>query len=691
MELGKQLSSKLFLNLLIFGLLFEGTLIFLIFVRFRNPLNSSLDEIIELTESKIISLNEKLNRNSNTLIYKYISDLKLITTHIIHYQKASNNSNKKFFNNYLEKKKWYPTDDYNYPNETNKNRYYDDQLKEFNYIDILEEKFKNNYNHNDIINSLFKESEFNIIGIYNYTNEVIKESEIKLSYYFISILKSIFIRRYILKRNDIDYLRFILTQNNCSFIYPYDRSHKSKTIILFKEKISLLHEYNSNKCKSYSLSLNTNYITFYSYFNDDNIIFCLVQFGPNNQTTSDKSQTLCLEIESSKFLKGILWEKQTEIDLSIVLLNNSEIQPIYHENSDYYRTMKETFNGDKYDKYNFSSRIKLFHILYYRLFSKYPNLNFTKEFFEDIKNEYQIIKQEVLDKINNIEESYCNNNNEEIECQKDTSKIIIYPFLIETMQLDNLYNLDIEGTSIKYPIFYSISIIESNKNITKHNIFKIMDNKTIKLFFFFITTLVITIIFIWLLMEIINNILLSSIYKIKDGLKAFDEMVEGSQTIDINKILKYENKILTSNKEMKILNEMSNNIKKMIIIQIVMNNKNGNNNMYLNNSRLCNIILKMKNSTIKEICLIILGYHHFKKRLYLISENEFNLVLNNIINKEKNINIENDNTDQELKETIKRFNDITYLNDNSILKGINETILPNIKIKFAKQKIIYLQ
>ena len=715
MELGKELSRKLFYYLLIFGILFEITLILLISLRFRNPLNKTLDDIIQLAESKIISLNEKINSNSNMLIYKYISDLKLITGHIIHYQMAYNgNSNNTFFSNYINRKKWLFTDDSNYPNVTNTNKYYDEKLKVFNYIDILETKFKNNYDHNEIINTLFDEAEFDLIGFYNYSNFLLSDFEIKLSYFSISILKSIYIRRYILKRNNTDYLRFILTQNNYSFIYPYDRSNNSKAISLFKEKLNLLHEYNTDKCKNYSFSINRNYITFYSYFSNDIIIFCLVNFENAKETTSDKNQAVCSEIDTSKFLNGFFWKNQTEIDLTIVFLNNSEIEPIYHKNSDYYNSIQETFNNEKYGKYKFYSEIKLFHILYYRLFSKYPNLNITNEFLEEINIEYNLIKEKLIEKINEIEESYCDDinnitqihhisfdviktncykmpNNHKINCKKDTVKIVVYAFLLETRHLDKNYFIDIEGTNIVYPIFYSISIIESNPNISKKNIFKIMDNKTIKLFFFFVFTLIVSIILIWIIMESINNTLLSSICQIMNGLKNFDEMIEEKKNIDINKILQYENKILIVNKEMEILNNISMNIKKMIILQLVMNYRNENSYQYLNNSRICNIILKMKNSTIKEKYLIVLGYHHFKKKLYKIAEDEYNLVLSNLINKEKKINLNNDNNaESDLKEIIKRFNDITYLNDNSILKGINETILPNIKIKFEKQKIIYL-
>ena len=712
MELGKELSKKLFYCLLMFGVSFEVCLIILISVRFKKPLIQTMNEIIELTEVKVISLNEKLNRNINLLIYKYISDLKLITGHIIQYQISNSNSNKQFFVNYEDKKKWILADDYNYPNITHQNHYYNETLKEFSYLDILEEKFKNNYDQNEIINELFEETEFDIIGIYNYTDIIYNEIEMSKSLFYISILKSIYIRRYLLKRSKLDYLRFILTQNNFSFIYPYDRSYNSIAISLFKEYINLVHEYNTNKCNNYISSINTNYITFYSYFTNDIIIFCLVSYGGINETTSDKSHTICSEINASKFLDGFFWKNQTEIDLSIVFLNKGEIEPIYHKDSEFYNSIKNIFNDDKYGDYKFNSKIRLFHLLYYRLFLKYPNLNFTNGFLEEIINEYNIIKSLLIDKINEIEESYCdiynrnekhnisiditktncykNPNDHEIKCQKDLFKIVIYAFLIETRQLDPSHYVEIEGTSNIYPIFYSISIIESNPNITSKTILLIMDNKTVKLFFFFLFTLIVIIILILIILEIINTTLLSSILQIMAGLKGFDEMIEESKNLDINKILKYEDKILIGNKEMRILNNISNLIKKMIILQIVINNKNENNHKYLNNSRLNNIILKMKASAIKEICLNVLGYHHFKKRLYQIAENEFNLVLNGVVNKEKKINLNNDNIDSELKETIKRFNDITYLNDNSILKGINETILPNIKVKFVKQRIIYL-
>ena len=492
MELGKEISRKLFYYLLIFGILFEISLIILISVRFKNPLNEAIKDITTLTETKILTLNEKLNINCKALIYKYLSDLKLIAAHKNKFRKASEKTKNKFFDNYNERKKWLPVDDYNYPNKTHNNRYYDEN-KGFNYLEILEEQFKNIYNYNEIINELFNEEEFDLIGIYNIQKESFNSFLEKLSFYYISILKSIYIKRYIIKRYKLGYLRFVITINNISFIYPYDRSNNSKTISLSKENISLLHEYNSDKCKTYSSSINTNYITFFSYFSNDIILFCLVDFGITNLKTFDRAETICSEISTSKFLSGFFLKNQEEIDLSIVFLNKGELEPIYHKDSDYYNSMKETFSKEKFGNYTFTSRISLFHILYYRLFSKFPNLTFSDYFLEDLIIEYRIIKEQLIEKINEIEETFCNNQinqihnisidviktncfkepvSHKIKCLKDISKIIIFAFLIETRQLDIKNYIDIEETLITYPIIYSISIIDNNPNITKDNIFK---------------------------------------------------------------------------------------------------------------------------------------------------------------------------------------------------------------------------
>ena len=705
MELSKEITRKLFLLLFIFGLLFEIALIALILNIFKRPLINSINEIIQFIELTMLSLNEKLNLNCNSLIYKYIIDLKLIAKHTIVYQKGSN-FNSTFYLNYKYRKKIISATDYKYPNKTLTNQYYE-ELKGFNYLEKLEKKFKNS-DHNEIINKLFNEDEFDLIGIY--TNKTLSEYEIINSFYFISILKSIYIRRFIIKRNETDYIRFIIKQSDISLIYPYDRYNNSMTISLFEKNISLLHKYNSNLCQKFILFHNPNHFTFYSHLTKDFIVFCLVAFLNEEDTTSDKATSICLEINTTNFLHGFIWKDQTELELSIVFLNNNEIEPIYHENSEYYQMIKNAFKSEVFGEYQFTDKMKLFHLIYYRLFSKYKSSNFTQDFIEDVIVEYQIINQIIIEKINQIEETYCNNTNNEnqvhnmsfeitktecyrnpgnhkIECGKDKAKVIIYAFIMETKQLDMENLIDVEDRSNIYPIFYSLSIIESNPEITRKKMVIMMGNKIAKLFFFFVFSQLILIVFIWLLMIIINSILLSPIDQIINGLKVFDEIIGESKNININKILKYENKILISNKEMRVLSNISNNIKKMIILQFVMNN---NNNKYLSNSRICNIILKMKDSPAKEVCLTLIAYHHFKQSSYSMAENEFNLILNNIIHKEKKLIFKNDNINSELKNIIKRFNDITYLNENSILKGINETILPNIKIMFLKQKIVYL-
>ena len=207
MKLNKEIMIKLFFHLLGFGLLFELSLILLISFKSKGPLNNSIENIVELAQSKILTLNEKLNMNSNSLMYKYISDLKLILVHYFQFSIGNKNSN--FHSNYQKRKKLISADDYNYPNNENPNQYYGNETG-FNYIEKLYKKFKNNHNHNEIINELFKEDEFNIIGYYNYSNSSLYKIEMEKRLYYISILKSIYFKRFILRRNDTEYIRFVL-------------------------------------------------------------------------------------------------------------------------------------------------------------------------------------------------------------------------------------------------------------------------------------------------------------------------------------------------------------------------------------------------------------------------------------------------------------------------------------------------
>lgn len=709
MEIGREITRKLFYILFGLGILFDVALIIVSTCTFRYPLRESLDDIINLTKSEIYSLNAKIKSNCNKLIYKYMSDLKLIAGHVLLYQKGDQSN--PFFANYKKKKLVISANNYQYPNETHPNQYYKSKIG-FNYIDSLEKKFTNVYNHNEIINTLFDEPEFDIIGYHAYsTKKNIYEIEKKFSTYFISILKSIYIRRYIIKRNEIDYIRFIITQNNVSFIFPYDRANNSITISLFERNISLTHEFKSDVCKDYYLPNDSKYNSFFTYFARDYIVFCLLNLNKEQKSLPYESSSMCSEINTTNFLNSFFWKNQTNLELSIVFLNNSEVEPIYQENSYIYQTIKNTFNYSYFRNYQFDDKIKLFHLIYNRLFSNFEYSIFSDEFLDGIIEEYTINKQIIIDRIQKIEESYCkyfsdleeqvtntsfeitktecykNADSHKVRCRKDNATVVIYAFSMEFKKLNPQYYIEVEGENYVYPIFYSLSIIESNPKITQRRIFNMVDNKIIKYFFFFCIVQIVLVIFIWIIMQIINSIFLSPICQINAGLKIFDKMIGDSKDININKILKYENRILISNKEMKVLNNISNNIKKMIILKFVMNNKN---RKYLSNSRICNIILKMKESSSKEICMTLIAYQHFKQKSFSMAENEFNLILNNIIHKEKKLDFKSDNMNSDLKDIIKRFNDITYLNDNSILKGVNETILPNINIKFQRQKIVYL-
>ena len=147
--------------------------------------------------------------------------------------------------------------------------------------------------------------------------------DITKSLYCISILKSIYFKRFILRRNDTEYLRFVLTNGDFSFIYPFDRSNNSLTIQLFNQKISLLNQYDSEKCKSYTLINNQESIFFYFYFDYEYIIFCVVKYKQKIEQKFNYYPSICLEISTDKFLDNFFWKNQTELEFTIVFLKRS--------------------------------------------------------------------------------------------------------------------------------------------------------------------------------------------------------------------------------------------------------------------------------------------------------------------------------------------------------------------------------
>ena len=249
--------------------------------------------------------------------------------------------------------------------------------------------------------------------------------------------------------------------------------------------------------------------SFFTYFARDYIVFCLLTLHNEENSLPYESSSICSEINTTNFLESFLWKNQTNLELSIVYLNKSEIEPIYQENSYFYQAIKSTFNNSYFRKYQFDDKIKLFHLIYNRLFSNFNFSNFDDEFLDGIFEEYSVIKQTILNKIQEIEESYCkyysdleeqqtntsfeiiktecykNVDSHKVRCRKDNAIVIIYAFSLEFKKLDPKYFIEVEEENYIYPFFYSLSIIESNPNITQRIIFNMMDNKIIKLFFFF--------------------------------------------------------------------------------------------------------------------------------------------------------------------------------------------------------------
>ena len=107
---------------------------------------------------------------------------------------------------------------------------------------IVKKEFENIFDRNTILNILFNKSkhpELNSIGNYNSDSLDLSEEEEKSIKNMIPIFKSLFIKRYIIKRNNSDYLRFFIFNKEKMFIYPpvpFD-STPAYFLIIFIQKL----------------------------------------------------------------------------------------------------------------------------------------------------------------------------------------------------------------------------------------------------------------------------------------------------------------------------------------------------------------------------------------------------------------------------------------------------------------------
>lgn len=707
-----------------------------------------------ITIQKINITNIKFNEIISNGLYRYYADLKLIGRHMSYFlldesydESETINKNSKFYNNYK--------------NSTNKDVIYSDYqslseikclkdyiINNFNYIEKYEEEFKDADSPNTVIESLInnqKHQELNLISYYKYNGNIghLTEKEKISSHYLISILKTIYIKRYLTKRDEMDYLRINLLLKDEFFTYPcnlynntsiyyfplFNKDHECKYNNSTKAKNQFpLCIYNyikmkENKLISFTYPRNEAFfLQTYINFNIVIINFCLtINFVKKPDFENHEYLPhICLEINLTKLFDSADFENKEKVVLGIFGKNrfsDFDLFPVFYSNKETYQLIKEVYSDPKFGKFRINSGkdqqyFSLFHFLYLEIFSNQSCYLDDSANLNIIFKEYEQIYQQFVDRTGDIntfdynstnakffeiEKTGCRKNlfDHNITVSKDTFLIILSPLTCKFGLLDETF-FEIKGTTVNYPVLYTFGIISINPNNTEEMLKNIVQIKNLRLFcFIFFSTILIILLAIIILRIFTENKLdlINTLIELSENIEEFYT----SDKLQIENLNIIINTIEENSKEALILKNIFQNmfktllLKKIIeekkIINLDEKNTDEKNNLIIQN--LYEMIQNMSNVETKNTCKWIISHYHFNNGYYKLAEEELKSLLVDITNKENNLYSKNDIYDSQLKDLIGRFNKMAFLNEYTPLK-INETLLPIIKIKLIKQKVKYL-
>jgi len=719
MKLVEEFNIKVIIFIFIFILSMEiGILLFLLKSSGRIFIDTYNKTMINSKE-KAIEITNKIQLYVRNLLIRQTTDLKLICKHAsllngknIYNSKSINKNSNLIINSNKGKQIIYAkTETLNEDKDIYK--YVNKSTQLFDYFSFYEKEFQNVKDQNIILKNLLSDShpELNKMGYYSLSNnEANQNLFIK---FIISILKTIYIKRYIAKRENNDYIRFIILDKEEMYIYPpeaYNGTFLYNLYSTFQPQQSKnnsndsslqfpLHVYNffNNKIKN----RDDNYILlFFESILFENVFSTLCMKIPIMENSQNKA-FICLEVNFNRFLKEIKFHNPENFDFGILYYDNLGLVPLSYGRKTIYEDIKDVFNDTVSESYiidNNKSRVfDLFHFLYYNLtkISKlHPELkvNFTK-----IEEEYNIIKDKIIKEIleyNKTRETekiiiaftkticrkgFANNN---YECVQDEFEMIIFPiqFKVNKLNEDYLETQEDIGTNFNMYIFSILSTNPSSNHLKIAIILNLKLIRTIVLYFF------ITIILISFFLLIINLI---SEYFLNPTNEIINELKNNSINCNSKKCYLFsDDKISTPNKEMGELKNIFNIMNKAFIIKQAFEKEN-----YLekNNLEFCNLVLDIQNKNVKEICNALLGFYHLKHNSYSFAETELRSTLLYIKDSEnKLISGKHKEYEDKIKDEIKRSSTISYINEYSKFEGIDEISSHIINLKIFKQRFIYL-
>ena len=720
MKLVQEFKIKIIIFIFIFVLIMEIGILLFILSSSGSIFTNTYNQTMVYSKRKAIEITHKIQLFVKSLLLKQTTDLKLICKHasLLNGKKTYNsekviNKNSNLLINSNKSKQVIYAKTEKLIEDKNIQKYFNKTSQLFDYYFFYEKQFQNVRDKNIILNNLYSDShpELNKISYYSLTNNEVKQNlSIK---FIISILKTIYIRRYITKRENNDYIRFLILNKEEIYIYPPEAYNGTLLYNLYcanqpqqSQNNSMnitqkfpLHVYNFFNSRIYNRD--DNYILFYFeliYYQNVFAALCLKMTVMENNSNQ---AFICLEIDFNKFLNELNFHNPEYFDFGLLYYDNKYLVPLSYCRKSIYEDIKNVFNDTVPEHFilgdNKKTSFDLFHFLYYNLTKvskEHPELKVN---FTEIEEEYNVIRDKIIkelieyNKTREVEKieitftkTICRKGfvSNYFECVKDDFEIIIIPLLFDVNKLNEDYlEMDEDiGTNFNMYIF---SILSSNPASNNSKIGTILGLKLIRTIILFFFSTIILVSFFLLIINLISQNFLNPTNEIIRELKTNSNNFNCQKCCSFN-----DDQISTPNKEMSELKNIFNMMKKSFIIKQAFEKEN-----YLekNNLEFYNLVQDIQNKNVKEICNSFLGFYHFKHNSYSLAENELRstlLFIKDIEN--KLISGQSKEYEDKIKDEIKRSSTVSYINEYTNFEGIDEILSRIINIKIFKQRFLYL-
>ena len=385
MELSKEYTFKYVLVIFCLGIALEICVSFFLYNNSQNIFNEIFDNTLEKSAEKTKETMEKMNSFIKNLMMFYMTKLKLISKHTFLFNGKYNskneniiNRNSKIFKNKNLREKIIKAKTDVIKNKGSFKDVFNNGTEKFDYIEYYMNKYGKDIDKNILLNKLSKEhDELNYISYHNYIDEEfnlndLEEEEIKKMNYLISIFKSIYLERFLSKREKMDIIRFfILTEDELIIYPPEDHSkiyiNNSTDFSYCNSDVSYKWFPNFYSCIYYNILVELYYfegLTFLQDINDFNDLIYTICIPYTYFRGYNLNSILCIDVNFGPLINSLNFEKTKNFDFGFARVIDSNTSDLGYEISIIYSSNR---NIIAFRKHSTKATLSTEHFYFYTI------------------------------------------------------------------------------------------------------------------------------------------------------------------------------------------------------------------------------------------------------------------------------------------------------------------------------------